>query len=55
MLHSGVNLGAGVEPCRITMLFMYSTARLGFWRGIVVVCRFWTGAHGARGLELRPP
>ena len=26
------------------MLFMYSTAGLGSWRGNVVLCRFWAGA-----------
>ncbi len=35
------------SPVALTMVFMYSTAGLGFWREIVVPCRFWTDSTAA--------
>ncbi len=44
MLHNTTTLAPASSPVVPFMVFMYSAAGLGFWRGIVVLCRFWTGA-----------
>ena len=43
-LHSASTLAPGASPVVLRMLFMHSSTGLAIWAGIVVLCRFWTGA-----------